>query len=89
MDNIMQTISATDLARQTRIILDRITTQGETIAVERNHTLIAKIIPSERHMTATQAIAALELPILTPVQASAWLRDSQAEFEERVSNPWV
>ena len=33
----MQTISATELARNTREILDRVATQGETVAIERNH----------------------------------------------------
>jgi hypothetical protein len=34
----MQTISATDLARNTREILDKIASQGETVAIEGNHT---------------------------------------------------
>ena len=37
----MQAISATDLARNTREMLDRVSSQGETVAIQRNQTLIA------------------------------------------------
>jgi hypothetical protein len=37
----MQTVSATDLARNTREILDKVVSGGETVAIERNHTMIA------------------------------------------------
>src|SRR5260364_196275 len=39
----MKTISATDLAQNTRKILDQVASRRETVAVERHHTLIAKI----------------------------------------------
>ena len=41
----MQTISATDLARNTREILDKVASRGETVVIERNHTMIAQIMP--------------------------------------------
>jgi antitoxin (DNA-binding transcriptional repressor) of toxin-antitoxin stability system len=85
----MQAISATDLARNTREILDRVTSQGETVAIERNRTLIAQIVPPQRTMTATQALAGLTLPVLTPAQASAWLRDSGRDFNDAVRDPWA
>jgi antitoxin (DNA-binding transcriptional repressor) of toxin-antitoxin stability system len=84
----MQTISATDLARNTREILDRVASGGETVAVERNRTTIAKIVPSERTMTAAQALAGLQ-PMLTPKQAAAWLKDSKENFDETVRDPWA
>jgi len=85
----MQTISATNLARNTREILDQVANQGEIVTIERNHTTIAQIIPPERSMTATQALAGLTLPMLTPAQASAWLNDSKADFGDTVQNPWA
>jgi antitoxin (DNA-binding transcriptional repressor) of toxin-antitoxin stability system len=85
----MQTISATDLARNTREILDRVASQGETVAIERNHTLIAQITPPLRSMTASQALAGLALPVLTPTQATAWLQDSREDFGDAVRNPWA
>jgi antitoxin (DNA-binding transcriptional repressor) of toxin-antitoxin stability system len=85
----MQAISATDLARNTREILDRVASHGETVAIERNHTLIAQIVPPQRTMTATQALAGLRLPMLTPTQTSAWLRDSGQDFNDAVLDPWA
>jgi antitoxin (DNA-binding transcriptional repressor) of toxin-antitoxin stability system len=79
-DKAMQTISATDLARNTRAILDRVASQGETVAIERNHTLIAQLIPPVRTMTAAQALAGLA-PMLTPTQAAAWLAGSKEDFD--------
>ncbi len=84
----MQAISATDLARNTRAILDRVASRGESVAIERNHTLIAQIVPPLQTMTATQALAGLTLPMLTPTQASAWLRDSRQDFIDAVRDPW-
>ena len=84
----MHTISATDLARNTREILDKVVGHGETIAIERNQTLIAQIMPPQRTMTASQALAGLALPIFTPEQATAWLKDSEGNFDDAVQDPW-
>ncbi len=88
----MQTISASELARKTSKILDQIATRGESVAVERNRTVIAQITPPLRTMTAAQALAGLE-PVLSGEQATAWLRDSRAGsgegFDETVRDPWA
>jgi antitoxin (DNA-binding transcriptional repressor) of toxin-antitoxin stability system len=81
-------ITATDLARNTREILDMVAGQGETITVERNQMQIAQIMPPVRRMTATQALAGLT-PTLTPAQGAAWLSDSKAEFDHSVRDPWA
>jgi antitoxin (DNA-binding transcriptional repressor) of toxin-antitoxin stability system len=85
----MQTISATTLARNTRVILDQVVNQGEIVTIERNRTVIAQIVPPERSMTAAQAFAGLAPPMLTQAQASAWLNDSKADFGDTVRNPWA
>ena len=90
----MLTISATDLARNTREILDKVASRGETVAIERNHTLIAQLMPPQRTMTATQALDGLALPMLTRAQANAWLKDSREEeskeaFDDAVRDPWA
>ncbi len=87
----MQIISASDLARKTSAILERILT-GETVSVVRNRTEIAHIVPAKRAMTAAQAIAGLEGK-LTLAQGDSWLQDSrtefdQGEFDEEVPDPW-
>lgn len=81
-----QAISASDLARSTSTILERVLS-GETVKVMRNRTEIAHIVPARRTMTAAQAIAGLEGK-LTPAQGNSWLRDSRGEFDEEVANPW-
>ena len=85
----MQTINATELARNTREILDKVSSGGETVAIERNHTMIAQIMPPQRTMSATQALAGLVFPVLTPMQASAWLKDSKENFADAVRDPWA
>jgi antitoxin (DNA-binding transcriptional repressor) of toxin-antitoxin stability system len=85
----MPTISATELTRTTREILDRVVTRGETVTIERNHTLIAQIMPPQKTMTAAQALAGLVFPILTPQQANAWLLESKEGFDDAVHNPWA
>jgi antitoxin (DNA-binding transcriptional repressor) of toxin-antitoxin stability system len=85
----MQAISATELARNTREILDRVATRGEIVQIERNHTMIAQIMPPQKTMTAAQALAGLVLPILTPLQASTWLKESREGFEDTVRDPWA
>jgi antitoxin (DNA-binding transcriptional repressor) of toxin-antitoxin stability system len=84
----VESISATELARNTREILDRVASLGETIAIERNHILIAQIVPSERMMTAAQALAGLR-PMLTQEQGDAWLGDSKEELDNTVRDPWA
>lgn len=85
----MQMISATELARNTREILDKVATRGETLAIERNHSVIAQIMPPQLTMTAAQALAGLSLPMLTLPQANAWLKDSKDGFGETVHDPWA
>lgn len=85
----MQTVSATDLARNTRQILDQVASLGECVLVERNHTVVAQIAPPQRTMTAAQALAGLVYPVLTPAQAHAWLADSKPDLNEEVRDPWA
>jgi antitoxin (DNA-binding transcriptional repressor) of toxin-antitoxin stability system len=85
----MRTISATDLARNTREILDKVASHGETVLIERNHTMIAQIVPPVRTMTAAEALDGLGLPVLTPKQAAAWLKESKGDFGETVRDPWA
>ncbi len=74
---MMQTISATELARNTRQILDKIVNLRETVTIERNQRVTAQIVPLLRQMTAAQALAGLMTrPPLTPLQARQWLAAS-------------
>jgi antitoxin (DNA-binding transcriptional repressor) of toxin-antitoxin stability system len=73
----MKTISATELTRNTREILDRVATRSEVVTIERNQTMIAQIMPVQKTMTASQAFAGLVFPTLTLQQACAWLQESK------------
>lgn len=81
-------ITATELARNTREILDGVASHGDVVIVERNRTPIARITPPERTMTAAQALAGLR-PTLACKQAADWLRDSRGTFDEDVPDPWA
>lgn len=85
----MHVISATELARNTREVLDRVTSQGETVTIQRNQTLIAQIVPSPRTMSATQALSGLGISMLSPKQSDAWLTDSKEQFSDGVRDPWA
>jgi len=83
----VQIISATDLARNTRKILDDVASRGETVEIERNHVTVARLVPPEPVMTAAQALSGLR-PILAPSQAAAWLEESREGFDNAVNDPW-
>ncbi|MCF7697032.1 type II toxin-antitoxin system Phd/YefM family antitoxin [Mycetohabitans sp. B2] len=84
----MQAITATELARQTRQVLDTVARQGQTVIIERNHVPVARIVPPEPTMTAAQALAGLPVA-LTLLQAQAWLADSRTDLDDSVRDPWA
>jgi hypothetical protein len=55
----VHTISATDLARNTRATLDQVASTGQAISVSRNQTVIAQIVQPQSLMTASQALDGL------------------------------
>jgi antitoxin (DNA-binding transcriptional repressor) of toxin-antitoxin stability system len=83
----MPTVSATELARNAREILDMVASGGKVVTVERNRSVVARITPPERIVTAAQALAALR-PAMTLEQAAAWLKESRETFDEAVRDPW-
>ncbi|MBN3744803.1 type II toxin-antitoxin system Phd/YefM family antitoxin [Burkholderia sp. Se-20373] len=84
----MLTITATDLARHTRQILDQVAQSGETVVIKRNQTVVARLVPAEPVMNATQALDGLPQSLGTD-DAARWLRDSRAGFEDGVRDPWA
>jgi antitoxin (DNA-binding transcriptional repressor) of toxin-antitoxin stability system len=83
----MATITATDLARHTREVLDQVVSRGEAIAIERNRRVIAEIIPARPTLTLRELLADLR-PTLTIEQSRFWLDDSRRGFDESVRDPW-
>ncbi len=85
---IVQSISATELARNTRKILDDVANRGESVAIERNHVTVARIVPSAPTMTAAQALHGLR-PMLTRAEGLSWLDESRGDFDQTVRDPWA
>lgn len=83
----MPAITATDLARDTRQLLDRVGS-GEHFDVLRHQTAVARLVPAQRTMTAVQALAGLR-PMLTARDAAAWTKDSRSAFGHTVCDPWA
>ena len=70
-------ITATDLARNLRSVLDRVAFGGEEMVVSRNQVELARILPGTGRMTALEAMADLYRTI-DPAAAEAWLEDARA-----------
>lgn len=82
----MHPITASELARNTSEILERILV-GESISVMRNRREIAYLIPAKRTMTAAEAISGL-VGKLPPEEGDSWLKESRADFDEGITDPW-
>ena len=81
-------ITATELARHTRTVLDRVLSCREVISVERNRRVIAQIVPVARSMSAREVLSGLHAT-LSADDGRRWLRDSRAGFDEDVRDPWA
>lgn len=89
----MKTITATELARNLRQVLDNLSADGEEIVVERNHQQIARIVPGPGRQTALEAMADL-YRTLSPEAAAGWVEDGRAlpgdgMVENEVRDPWA
>ena len=85
----MQTVTATDLARNFRVMLDRVEFRHEELLVVRNNHPVARIIPGSATMTALEAFS--DLYGTLPKEAGiGWLADSRLEENRsgEVRDPW-
>ena len=55
----MKRITVTELARNLRQVLDRLTTDGEEVVIERNHQQVARLVPNPERQSAREAMADL------------------------------
>lgn len=86
----MQTITATDLSRNFRVMLNRVEFQHEELLIVRNSSPVARLLPDLATMTAAEAFA--DLFCTLPKEAGAqWLADSRIDDTENgeVRNPWA
>lgn len=88
---IVHTISATELARNLRQVLDRLAAGGEDIIVERNHQPIARLLSIPPRLTALEVMADL-YRTLPEGAARVWLEDaraSDASVDREMRDPWA
>ena len=89
----MKTITATELARNLRQVLDRLATEGEEIVVERNREQVARLLPGPARQTALEAMADL-YRTLPEDAAATWEADSRrgrwrgSRLNKGVRDPW-
>ncbi|MCJ7795222.1 MAG: type II toxin-antitoxin system Phd/YefM family antitoxin [Thermoleophilia bacterium] len=89
----MRTITATELARNLRQVLDRLAVEGGEIIVERNHRQVARILPGRGHQTALEAMAGLYRTLPDPAGAD-WLANSRdlpgvGDLADEARDPWA
>jgi antitoxin (DNA-binding transcriptional repressor) of toxin-antitoxin stability system len=86
----MREITATELARNLRQILDQVAYQGEEIVVVRNKQKVARLLPGSGMMNALQAFADL-YQSLPESAAKGWVEEARHGLAETLSdksNPW-
>ena len=90
----MKTITAAELRRNLRRVLDRVAIEGEEIVVERNREQVARLLPCPARLTALEAMADL-YHILPEGAAATWEEDSRrtrwraGRLDKGVRDPWV
>jgi prevent-host-death family protein len=86
----MQTVTATDLSRNFRVMLNRVEFQHEELLIVRNNSPIARLIPGPASMTAAEAFTDL-YNTLPEGAGTTWLADSRVDdsLESEVRDPWV
>ena len=90
----MRTITATNLARNLRRVLDRLAIEGEDIVIERNHQQVARLLPGPARQTALEALADLYRTI--PEESiKTWEADSRKvrwkgdRLDKGLRDPWA
>lgn len=90
----MKTVTATQLARNLRRVLDRLAIEGEEIVIERNGEQIARLVPGPARQTALEAMADL-YRTLPPEAAATWEEDSRkgrwkgSRLDKGLRDPWA
>lgn len=87
----MKTITATELARNLRSILDQVRETGEEYVVERGRQPVARVSPTPGLKTAAEALADL-YRTLDPAAAATWEHDARrgdAALSDKLRDPWA
>jgi len=90
----MRTITATELARNLRRVLDRLAIEGEEIVIKRNRDQVARLLPGPAQQTALEAMSDL-YRTLPDSAAATWEADSRKgrwkgdRLHKGVRDPWA
>jgi antitoxin (DNA-binding transcriptional repressor) of toxin-antitoxin stability system len=87
----MERITATELARNLRALLDRVSEGREEYLVERGRRPVARILPSPGELTAEQAMADL-YRTLPDGAGDSWLEDArkgETVLDDELRDPWA
>jgi len=90
----LKSITATDLARNLRRVLDRLAVEGEEIVIERNGQQVARLLPGPAQQTALEAMADL-YRTLPDDAAATWEADSRkgrwkgSRLDKGIRDPWA
>jgi antitoxin (DNA-binding transcriptional repressor) of toxin-antitoxin stability system len=90
----VRTITATELARNLRRVLDRLAIEGDEIVIERNREQVARLLPGPARQTALEAMADL-YRTLPEDAAATWEADSRrgrwkgSRLDKGVRDPWA
>lgn len=86
----MRTVSATELARNFKSMLDSVEFKHEELIVVRNNHEVARIIPGLSTMTALEAMA--DVYCTLDDAGATWLADakrSRNTLKDRIRDPWA
>lgn len=87
----MRTVTATELARNFRAMLDNVEFKHEQLIIIRNNHEVARVIPGPATMTAVEAMTDI-YHTLSEDTAKGWLKDSRKHkktLRDEVRDPWA
>jgi antitoxin (DNA-binding transcriptional repressor) of toxin-antitoxin stability system len=87
----MQTMTATEVNRNFRRVLDALARNADEIVVLRNRQPVARLLPGSPRMTAIEALSDL-YRTLNNGEGDAWLRDSRTAdraVRKEMRDPWA
>ena len=85
-----KTVTATQLARNLRRMLDEVEFRGTELSIVRNRQAIARIVPGVSRQSALEAMGDL-YRTLPDAAAKGWVRDSRTRRDglDRRRDPWA
>ncbi len=87
----MHTMTATEVNRNFRRVLDMLERGGQEVVVIRNHQPVARLVPGAPRLTALEALADLHRT-LDGADGDAWLHDlrtADQPVKGEVRDPWA